>query len=459
MALGLNFREPTPLSVGDNTLLSKQPIDFNDPLFCQYQIDLVNCTDPVIVVEKSRQIGFTWALAFKAVFDCYRGYRSFVYTSYNLYSTKDFIKSCHSWARLFNMAFDAMRLVRKIDERNINIFELKFSTGLSISAAAGTAKIFRGKSNATFLIDESAYREDSLDDILASAIATLIHGGQIYLGSTHCGTDNEFNILCEDIKHGKKPYKLFTIPFKLAIKQGLYKRIAVKQNRPLTPQAEQEFIDYIYSLYGSRATEELDAIPMDYSEGGLFFQNVKEGFIDESSPWRYTYYRYHDLASTPQDKATDNSFFSASVKIAHDCETEQLIVVNYKAEQLDPNKSDEFIIDTAREDGNHVLQLLEIEPGSTGEKWYQIMKNRLNSEGVYNVDGYKPFTSKITRLIPVANAAIRGEFVVDEKLPDKREFLRLIRRVSNKPQPLVNDLCDCISGIYDYHLNNADYLK
>ncbi len=459
MSLGLKFVPRTEAIVESRSILDQEPIDFKEPIFCPYQVDILTSLEKIIVVEKSRQIGLTWSLAFKAVYDCYRGYRSFVYTSYNLYSTKDFIKSCHFWAKLFNLGFEMMKLIRKIDNKNINIFELKFNNGLSISAAAGTAKIFRGKSNCTILIDEAAYREDSLDDILASALATLIHGGQIYIASTHCGIENEFNILVDSIKTSRKPYFLFTIPFKEALAQGLYKRIAIKQGRPLTPEGEKEFSDFIYSLYGERATEELDAIPMDYSDGGLFFQKVQDGYIDYSQPWRYIWYRYHDLASTPADKSDDNSFFSASVKIAFDTELEQLIVADYKAKQLDPNNSDNFIIETAKEDGNDVLQILEIEPGSTGQKWFEIMRNRLMDNLCYNVDGYKPFTSKITRLIPVANAALRGEFVVDGSVDWNREFKRLIARVSSKPQPLVTDVCDCISGIYDYHLNNSNYLS
>jgi phage terminase large subunit-like protein len=469
MALGLivnpekiSKRTKTELSLND--VSEDSNFNFSEPIFCQYQINLINDESDVVVVEKGRQIGFSHTFGFKAVLDAISDIRDFIYTSYNLQACKEFIKDCVKWCRLFNLVFKTYE-VETLDENSFCVFEIKFNNNRSIFAVAGDAKNFRGKPGCNILIDEAAYRDTSLEDILAAAMATLIHGGKVFIGSTHCGMENPFNILCEDIKKGKLNYSLHNVSFRDAIAQGLYKRICIRQKKTFTPESEKVFVDKIYDMYGIRASEELDAIPSDFTQEGKIFTGLKAflGDYDKSYEWQFV--RYHDLAATNKKLDEQNerkgnkkdlACYSASVKVGLHLPSNTIVVIEYTAEKLSPLEGDNKIIELAVSDGNNVVQLIEIEPGSSGIKYVEIMKNAIAKKGIHNVEGYAPKINKLTRAIPAANAGIQGELLIKEEI--REDFNKIIKRFSAKPQPLVTDVTDCLTGCYNYIKNDLSYL-
>jgi phage terminase large subunit-like protein len=469
MALGLTVnpnkiskRTKTEMSLNDISV--DESFDFSDPIFCQYQIDLISDESDVIVVEKGRQIGFSHTFAFKAIIDAVSDIRDFIYTSYNLQACKEFIKDCVKWCRLLNLIFKTYE-VETLDENSFCVFEIKFNNNRSVFAVAGDAKNFRGKPGCNILIDEAAYRDTSLEDILAAAMATLIHGGKVYVGSTHCGTENDFNLLCEQVKKGQLNYSIHQISFRDAIAQGLYKRICLKQNNPYTPESEREFIEKIYSMYGIRASEELDGIPSDYNESGKIFEGLKPFLGDLDKSYEWVFVRYHDLAATNKKideqnerkgNKKDLACYSASVKVGLHLPSDTVVVVEYTAEKLSPLEGDNKIKELALSDGNNVTQLIEIEPGSSGIKYVEIMKNDLANQGFYNVEGYAPKINKLTRAIPAANAALNGGLLILPELKDG--FNKIIKKFSAKPQPLVTDVTDCLTGCYNYVRNDLSHL-
>jgi phage terminase large subunit-like protein len=455
MGLGLNFKKSSEIKLTKTKITSLKQIEFKEPVFCSYQMKMITNQSEVLVVEKGRQIGFSHSFAFKAVLECLSGKRNFLYSSYNLQSAKDFIKSCHYWANIFNSVAEVYEIEEFINDRSMNVLEMKFDNGFYILSIPGDAKGYRGKSNLTVLIDEAAYREAPLEDVLASAMAILIHGGQIIIGSTHCGIDGDFNTLCENIRRGKLSYELIKVTFKDAINDGLYKRICSKEGKLYSTEAQEEFIKKIYGLYGLRASEELDAVPGDFSEEGKIFIGLKTftGSFENSYEWLY--FRYHDLAAS--DNKNETAFYSASVKIGLFLPTNQMVVVGYDAEQLLPLEGDNRIVELAQADDRSVTQIIEIEPGSSGKKYVEYMKEKLMKLGIYNVDGYQPVLNKLTRAIPAANGAMAGELVIIDE-PWKDDFNKIIKRFSAKKMPLVYDVVDCISGIWDYVHNIHNYL-
>ncbi|MDT9694195.1 hypothetical protein Q5762_38870, partial [Streptomyces sp. P9(2023)] len=62
----------------------------------------------VLVVEKSRRVGLTWALAAYAVLRAARerkaGGMDAMYISYSQEMTREFVDACGMWARSFNSA-------------------------------------------------------------------------------------------------------------------------------------------------------------------------------------------------------------------------------------------------------------------------------------------------------------------------------------------------------------------
>ena len=428
-------------------------------IFCPYQTKLVSDDVPVSVVEKGRQIGASFSYAYRAAFRAVSNQRDSIVTSYNKAAVKQFIKDATYWAKTFNTIFEIISYQEIVNDRDLNIFEIRFLNGRTITGLAGDAVNLRSYSGRDIYIDEAGYRSSPLSDILAAGLAAIIHGGTIRILSTHAGIDNDFNKLIESVKQGNLPYTHHRVSFRDAVNQGLFRRVCAKKKEVWTQEKQDLWVAEIYSMYGNRASEELDAIPSDYSQGGKIFKDFK--FIDTSdlSPHQYIEFRYHDLAaSDDEDDKNDSYYFSASVKIRYVISTQKMVIVDWTAEKLSPLDGDAQIERLAISDGSKSVQLIEEEPGSSGSKYVAIMQNRLVKQGIYQVFGYRPMIDKVKRAIPAGNAMCAGDLLIEAGLNKREEFCRLITKFSNKRQPLVTDLGDCISGIYDYITNEYNWL-
>jgi phage terminase large subunit-like protein len=424
-----------------------------DPFLCDYQIDWVsrkNRSGTIEVWEKSRQVGASFTLALIFVLEAVEDKRDCIYTSYNKDASKQFIKDCIKWLRVLNLIGQIVSKTQFVNESKINVFEITLTNRRTITATAGNSLNMRGKPGCAIAIDEAAYREESLEDILAAASGTLIHGGWIIIASTHAGKDADFNTMVRAVRSGLLDYNIVKITFREAVKQGLFKRICLKQQVVWTQELEDEFVEKIYRRYGLRASEELDVIPGDFTGGDKVFNPTmfkKEKFISTDD---MVYFRYYDLASSKAASA----YYSANVKLALNHNDNTLTIVDYFAEQLDPVAGDNKIEETVKKDPYNTLHIIEIEPGSSGIKYFEYMKKRLEGFQVY---GYKPGLNKLQRALPVASAIELGNvkiakhlFIDDEHGNEISPFIEIVRKFSGEPKILVNDLVDCLSGAYDY---------
>lgn len=426
------------------SILDAEYTEYNDPLFCEYQNRIVLDNSPVLICEKGRQIGYSHVTAFRAVYKAASNIRDTVYMSYNKESAKDFMRDVQRWCRIFNLGY-MVHQQECINSNLINVFDCTFYNLRKIIAVSGDCTNLRGKPGADIVIDEAAYNMSSMEDVLAASMATLIHGGTVRIGSTHAGTESDFNKLVIKVKAGELPYQLMRVSFRDAVNQGLFKRICAKQKVEWSLELQNQWVDEIYQLYGIRATEELDAIPSDFGlEGKIFntFQTAKPTV----KYWEHLYFRYTDLAASEEITA----FCTASVKVQYDLSTKKLIIVDWYAEHLSPLDGDRKIIDTAIKDGKDCYQIIEVEPGSSGIKYVEILKQELIKNGIFHVNGYRPVLSKLERYIPAGNAAQRGDVCMLEGAPWKTELESILRKINKDPRPIINDLGDCVSGLYDY---------
>lgn len=425
------------------------------PLFLPYQQSWLNDKSIVAVTEKSRQIGWSYIHAFRAVYKAAANIRDTIVTSYNKTAVRNFLKDCTFWAKIFNVTTTLITEKASIRDSDIGVFELRFLNGRTVTGLPGDSVNLRSYSGRDILLDEIAYRQQSLEDILAAAMAAIIHGGTIRMASTHCGIDSEFDLLCQEVRKGNKEFKLHKVTFQEAVKQGLYREIICRKKKILwTPGGENEWTRHIYSLYGIRASEELDVIPGDFGEAGKIFNTfARDNPNIALKPWEYIFIRYHDLASSEEETAC----YSASIKVALNVYDGQITIVDWYGEQLNPSEGDRLILDTAEKDGSKTVQILEQEPGSASVKWMKIMRDRMYARGLLNVQTYTPHENKLFRLIPAANAAQKGYIkMLEGEYFDALE--KLLRKTTNKKVKLVSDLADCLSGIFNYIVDNHSYL-
>ncbi|MDF2232186.1 terminase family protein [Albimonas sp. CAU 1670] len=237
-----------------------------------YQAKTVHLLDTaahrVLVIEKSRRVGVTWALAAYAVLRAGRekpaGGMDAMYISYSQEMTREFVDACAMWARAFAMAsFETEDFLfpdgDAEGDRSIQAFRIRFASGFEIIALSSAPRSLRGKQGVV-IIDEAAFVE-SLPELLKAALAFLMWGGQVVVCSTHNGAENPFNELVQDVLSGRKPYAHERIDLDQALRDGLYQRICLVTGTEWSPEAEADWRQDIIDFYAEGADEELFCIP------------------------------------------------------------------------------------------------------------------------------------------------------------------------------------------------------
>jgi len=224
----------------------------------------------LIVIEKSRRIGFTWGVASYAALVAASalsaGGDDVFYMGYEQDMAREFIDDCATFAKAYGLAAGSVgeTVFDDVDaegnSRSIKAFRIDFESGFKIMALSSVPRAFRGKQGVV-IIDEAAFHSQ-LAEKLKAALALLIWGGQVIIISTHDGVMNPFNQLIDEIRGGRTKGKVIRVTFDDAIAGGFYERVAMMmqvRGKPVLPK--DEWIADIRGNYGENAGEELDAIP------------------------------------------------------------------------------------------------------------------------------------------------------------------------------------------------------
>lgn len=233
-------------------------------------IDVLRAGTGLVVVEKSRRIGLTWGLAsfatLKAASAASAGGQNVWYMGYDKDMTLEFIEVCAMWARAFGMVAgecqeeEVLYVDENGKEQGVKAFSIRFASGFRITALPSVPRALRGKQGIV-IIDEAAFHKD-VNEVIKSAMALLIWGGQVVVVSTHDGVSNPFNVLLEEIKAGKRKGVTIKITFRDAMEAGLYERVSLVSKTKGTELAPKEQWEAdIRASYGDDAGEELDCVP------------------------------------------------------------------------------------------------------------------------------------------------------------------------------------------------------
>lgn len=252
----------------NDSMLEKDLADLPD-VFLTYQQRLMSGISlyAVVVWEKSRRTGFSWAVAGQAVLTASStraaGGQDVFYLGYNLEMAREFIDYVGEWAKALTGA--AVELDEEIfhdpehPEKDIKAFRVTFASGFKVLALPSVPRSLRGMQGLV-IIDEAAFHDD-LPGVLKAAFALLIWGGKVVVLSTHDGDANPFNVLVQDIRAGRLPYHLGRTTFDEALEDGLYKRICLTTEKEWSPEAEKLWREEIIAIYGASADEELFVRP------------------------------------------------------------------------------------------------------------------------------------------------------------------------------------------------------
>lgn len=261
----------------------------------QQRLLSTTATNRVTVVEKSRRIGATWAVAADAVL-CASVARSaggmnVFYLGFNKDMTREFIDESARWAKEFlRVAVEVQEFMFKDqgeggEDKDIQAFRIVFASGCSITALCSRPRSLRGRQGYV-IIDEAAFH-DQLSELLKAAMALLIWGGKVLIISTHDGVDNPFNQLVEDCRSGRQKYALLRTTFAEAVAEGLFKRVCIRTGKTWSQESEDAWADEIRGFYGDGADEELDCIPRQ-SGGRFLARTLIEGRVTDAPVVRWS---------------------------------------------------------------------------------------------------------------------------------------------------------------------------
>lgn len=253
----------------------------NDAVFLPYQKRWFEDQSQIMIAEKSRRTGLTWAEAGRNVMNAAkprsRGGCNTFYVGSKQEMALEYIAACALFAKAFNELAQADVYEQTFwDEgkkEEILAYMIRFpKSGRKIQALSSRPSNLRGLQG-DVVIDEAAFHE-SLEELLKAALALTMWGNKVRLISTHNGVDNAFNTYIQDAREGRKDYSIHRITLDDAIAQGLYKRICYVTNQVWSPEAEKQWRDKLYKNAPNieSAEEEYGCVPK--KSGGNYLSRV-----------------------------------------------------------------------------------------------------------------------------------------------------------------------------------------
>lgn len=222
-------------------------------LFLPYQWKWITDRSNIKLVEKSRQIGFSWATSYDIVRE-----QSKETTKLDAWiSSRDeiqarlFLQDCKKFSGLLNIvAGEIGERIYKIDEEHsITAFEMSLASNTVIHSMSSNPNAQAGK-RGTRVLDEFALHENP-KMLYSIALPGITWGGQMAIISTHRGAHNFFNKLVQEARFGenKKKISLHRVSLQDALEQGFL--WTLQQKLPLTDARqdmdEAEYYDYVKS--------------------------------------------------------------------------------------------------------------------------------------------------------------------------------------------------------------------
>jgi phage FluMu gp28-like protein len=203
--------------------------------FLPYQIKWINDRSPLRIIEKSRQVGITYADAFHSVeIASAKGARYDVYISTrDKFQARLSIEDCKRWAQILELVLTDLGEIVFDEKLNASAYVIQFSNGRRIYSLSSNPNALAGKRGHVKL-DEFALHEDQrLLYRIAKPVTTW--GGTLTIISTHRGINSVFNEIIRDIRENGNPmgWSYHRVSIEDAVNQGIVERINQK-----TGQAE-----------------------------------------------------------------------------------------------------------------------------------------------------------------------------------------------------------------------------
>ncbi len=302
-------------------------------LFLSYQQRWIKDPSPIKLMEKSRQVGISWATAYAAVRRSARKgqQRDTWVSSRDAAQARLFLQDCRAFAEAIDLASACIE-APILEAGRRNTLQLSFANGVSIHSLTSNPDAQAGK-RGTRVLDEFALHRDPRQ-LYTIAFPGLTWGGQLEIISTHRGSQNFFNELVNEARHGDNPkgISLHRVTLEDALNQGFLH--CLKSKLPLhDPRQQMDEADYFNFVRQSCADEEsfrqeYCCEPADDSSAFLPWDLIAAAEYHEHEPWEIDLHTHLLLpsdashsASSPQRQSTflsQHTMLYLGVDIARD---------------------------------------------------------------------------------------------------------------------------------------------
>src|SRR5882724_10049420 len=199
----------------------------NDTYFLPYQERWILDQSPLRIIQKSRQVGITYADAYDSVVKASaKDARLDVWiSSRDQAQAKLYLEDCKYWAIFRHVYFLDLGLLILDERTNASAYVLQFANGRRIYCLSSNPNALAGKRGHVKLDEFALHQDQRLLYRIAQPVTTW--GGQLSIISTHRGVNSVFNDLIRDITENENPmgWSLHTVPIQKAVDQGIVERI------------------------------------------------------------------------------------------------------------------------------------------------------------------------------------------------------------------------------------------
>lgn len=276
--------------------------------FLPYQRRWIEDRSPIKIMEKSRQVGISWASAYACVRrSAERDQRLDTWvSSRDAAQAKLFLEDCRAFAGSLSLAAAAIDAPLLPPNQRRSAQSLQLANGPRIHSLSSNPDAQAGKRGARVL-DEFALHRDPRQ-LYAIAQPGLTWGGQLEIISTHRGAQNFFNDLVNEARHGGNPkgVSLHRVTLEDALDQGFLTKLQEKLPAK-DPRQAMDAADYFNFVRQSCADEETFrqeycCVPADDTAAFLPWDLIAAAEYSDHEPWELDLHT-HRLISSPVDRA------------------------------------------------------------------------------------------------------------------------------------------------------------
>src|SRR5437868_3938389 len=211
-------------------------------MFLPYQTRWVDDHSPLKIIEKSRQIGITFATAWSAVLRAAaKDARLDVWvSSRDEVQARLFVDDCRQWAATLQIVATDLGEVLFDPDNRFTAYVLRFQNGRSIYSLSSNPNALAGKRGHVILDEFALHADQRLLYRVAKPVTTW--GGQLEIISTHRGANSVFNQILRDIKERGNPmgWSHHKVTLHDAVANGLVERINSKAGRASVPASPNQ---------------------------------------------------------------------------------------------------------------------------------------------------------------------------------------------------------------------------